>query len=213
MATGSTSASAGLSAKGTRLNARGRQTRRHVLRVALHCLAEGGAEAVSANLIARRAGVTWGTIQHQFGDADGLWAAVLEYVEVESGPLLPHLRDHSDLAERVTAVTDLLWRVLDLPVGRAINQLRMVLPQDRAELEGSYPQTAAAIASWDEFWTGTFEHAFASLDVDPARLTRVRALLPPTMRGLRTEEALSTYVDIDAARRGLREAITAYLSA
>jgi AcrR family transcriptional regulator len=67
-----------VSAKGTRLNRRGLETRQHLLEVALECLA-AGPEAASANLVARESGVTWGTVQHQFGDVDGLWAAVLAF--------------------------------------------------------------------------------------------------------------------------------------
>lgn len=201
-----------LSAKGTRLNRRGLQTRRHLLRVALHCLAEGGPESVSANLVARQAGVTWGTVQHQFGDVDGLWAAVLEYVAVEGGPMLAEMPDQTDLAERVDAVVDMLWNALDLPVSRAIHQLRSALPQDRGELETAFPRTAKAVADWDLNWASAIDRAFADLDVDRVRLTRVRAMLPAAMRGLRVEHAMSTYLDIDAARIGLRDAITAYLS-
>ena len=50
---------AALSAKGTRLNRRGLETRRHLLDVAVQCLAAGGPEAVSANLVAKEAGATW----------------------------------------------------------------------------------------------------------------------------------------------------------
>src|SRR6187402_380922 len=77
-----------VSAKGTRLNRRGLQTRLHMIDVAIRALAsprEG--EQVSANLVAREAGVTWGTVQHQFGDADGLWAAVLEHILAEWEPI------------------------------------------------------------------------------------------------------------------------------
>lgn len=201
-----------LSAKGTRLNRRGLQTRRHLLRVALHCLAEGGPESVSANLVARRAGVTWGTVQHQFGDVDGLWAAVLDYVAAEGGAMLSALPDQPDLAERVDAVVDMLWTALDLPVSRALYQLRAALPQDRGELETSFPRTAKAMAGWEAHWASVVERAFAGLDVDRDRLAGVRALLPAAMRGLRMEHAMSTYVDIDAGRVALRGAITTYLS-
>jgi AcrR family transcriptional regulator len=71
-----------LSAQGTRLNRRGRETRRHLLEVALRCL-EAGPEAASANLVAREAGATWGTVQHQFGDVDALGAAVLAFAREE----------------------------------------------------------------------------------------------------------------------------------
>ena len=54
--------------------------------------------------------------------------------------------------------------------------------------------------------------AFAGFDIDPGRLRRVRSLLPGAVRGVHSEQYLSTYADVDEARRGLTEAITAYLS-
>ena len=108
-----------LSAKGTRLNKRGLETREHLLRTALRLLADGGPDAASASSVAREAGATWGTVQHQFGDVDGLWAAVLEYVLADRGALTPRVSDSPDLTERVDAVLDLLWNAMDLPASRA----------------------------------------------------------------------------------------------
>ena len=110
------------------------------------------------------------------------------------------------------AILDLLWTAMDLPASRAIHHLRQALPQQREELESAYPRTAAAIAHWDEAWTETVERAFDGLDVDPVRLRRVRSLLPGAMRGLHTEQFLSTYTDSAEARAGLAGALTAYLS-
>jgi AcrR family transcriptional regulator len=201
-----------LSAKGTRLNKRGRETRDHLLKAALRILAEGGPDAVSASSVAREAGATWGTVQHQFGDVDGLWAAVLEYVLVDRDALTPRLPDSPDLPARVDAILDLLWDAMDLPASRAIHHLRLALPRQRDELEAAYPQTAAAIAHWDAAWTETVERAFDGLAVDPVRLSRVRSLLPGAMRGLHSEQFLSSYTDPAEARAGLAGAITAYLS-
>jgi AcrR family transcriptional regulator len=205
-----TTASA-LSAKGTRLNKRGLETRHVLLRTALECLAQGGPESVSASLIAREAGVTWGTVQHQFGDVDGLWAAVLEHVLNDTSTMKPRLPSSPVLADRVTAIIDLLWTAMDLPTSRAIHNLRLALPRQRDELESAYPQTAAAIAHFDTAWTHIVEHAFDGFDLDPVRLSRVRSLLPGSMRGLHTEQYLSTYTDSAVARLGLAEALTSYL--
>lgn len=200
-----------LSAKGTRLNKRGLETRQALLRTALECLAQGGPESVSASLIAREAGVTWGTVQHQFGEVDGLWAAVLEHVLDDTSTMKPRLPSSPVLADRVQAIVDLLWTAMDLPTSRAIHNLRLALPRQREELEAGYPLTAAAIAKFDTAWTLIVEHAFDGFDLDPVRLTRVRSLLPGAMRGLHTEQYLSTYTDPAEARLGLSEAITSYL--
>ena len=126
--------------------------------------------------------------------------------------LTPRMPDSPDLGARVDAILDLLWTAMDRPASRAIHHLRLALPQDREELESSYPRTAAAVAHWDEAWTETVERAFDGLDVDPVRLSRVRSLLPGAMRGLHSEQFLSTYTDSGEARAGLAGAITAYLS-
>jgi AcrR family transcriptional regulator len=201
-----------VSAKGTRLNRRGLETRQHLLEVALECLASGP-EAASANLVARQAGATWGTVQHQFGDVDGLWAAVLAFAREERGLLtvdFPH-GDHLD--RRIDEVVEMLWRALTRPVTTALYHLRLALPADRAELERAFPATAGEIARLDADWAALCERAFDGLQVDADRLARVRSFLPGALRGIQNEARLSSYLDIDEARRGLAEAIKDYLRA
>lgn len=200
-----------VSAKGTRLNRRGLETREVLLRTAVRCLAEGGPDSVSANRIAREAGVTWGTVQHQFGDVDGLWAAVLLSVSDRIPTLIP-LSDVEGLGARVEQVVVLVWDALEKPAVKAIHHLRRALPRERAALETDFPRTAAALVEWDGKWDRAVHEAFTGFDVDPVRLRRVRTLLPGAVRGLHDEQYLSSYADIMDARRGLTEAITAYLS-
>ena len=209
--TSSARASARVSARGTRLNRRGLETRQHLLEVAVRVLAEGGRDALSANLVAKEAGATWGVVQHQFGDADGLWAAVLEHLVEQFRPAAPVLPD-ADVTTRVAGVVDLLWNAVDLPASHAIRNLRLGLPRHTDELGASYPRTAEALARWDRQWRTGCETAFADLPVDPVRLRRVVALLPGAMIGLRDEEHLVTYVDMGEAKEGLAGAITAYLA-
>lgn len=203
--------SVALSAKGTRLNRRGLETRHLLLRTALACLAEGGPDSASASAVAKRAGVTWGTVQHQFGDVDGLWAALLEYVAERRDPAFHTIGGHHTLAGRVQTVVETLWSTLELPSSVAIYNLRASLPRQRDQLEGAFPRTARAIARWDADWTEICERAFSGLDVPAEKLLRVRSMLPGTIRGLHSEQHLSTYLDADEARRGLIDALTAYL--
>jgi AcrR family transcriptional regulator len=201
-----------MSAKGTRLNRRGLETRANLLRVAVHVLAEGGPEAVSANLVAREAGVTWGTVQHQFGDTDGLWAAVLTSISERSGPLLPVPHDVPTIAARVEIIVETMWNAFDRPALRAIHNLRQALPHEPAEFESGFPKTAAALREWDAAWERACRSAFRGAGLDRVRLRRVRLLLPGAVRGLHVEQSLGPYVDADEARRGLVDALTAYLS-
>lgn len=200
-----------MSAKGTRLNRRGRETRTHLLDVAVRCLAEGGPEAASANAVAKQAGATWGVVQHQFGDADGLWAAVLEHIAEQFEPMAP-TEPGQDVASQVASIVARLWAAVDLPQSHAIRNLRLALPREIGDLEQSHPNTAVALGHWQQQWTAMCERAFAGLPVDEARLRRVVALLPGAILGLRDEQHLVGYVDIHEARQGLSEAVTAYLT-
>ena len=86
-----------------------------------------------------------------------------------------------------------------------------MLPRENAELERLYPQTAAELISWRQSWLETCQKAFADLHVDSQRVREVATLIPGAMRGIASEKQLGTYADLDEARRGLTNAIVAYL--
>lgn len=69
-------AAAGVGA-GRRRRADSEVSRRRVLDAAVECILECGYYKTSTNEIARRAGVTWGTLQYQFGTRDALLVEVL----------------------------------------------------------------------------------------------------------------------------------------
>ena len=117
------------------------------------------------------------------------------------------------LRDRVAGIVDTLYHGLAEPDSRAIENLRAALPRDPAELERLYPQTAAELYSWGQSWLQTCQSAFADLDVDPERVREVATLIPGAMRGLVSERQLGSYADLDVARRGLTNALVAYLQA
>ena len=182
-----------------------------MLEAALQALASGEPGSVSGNRIAKAAGATWGTVKYQFGDIDGLWAAVLQYTAHRRGELPSNAAPHGTLAQRVTGILDVMYDGLTATDSRAIENLRAALPRDRTELERLYPQTAAELASWQLTWITACQNAFADLDVDPGRVREVALFIPGAMRGITSERQLGTYIDLDEARRGLAGAIVAYL--
>ncbi len=194
-----------------RTNRRGNATRENMLRTAVKALATGDPGAVSANKIAREIGATWGAVKYQFGDNDGLWAAVLQYTAERRADVLSFTDTTAPLRQRVADIIDTLYEGLTSTDSRAIENLRAALPRDHAELEQLYPRTAAELSSWGQGWLETCQNAFADLDVDPDRVREVAALIPGAMRGITSERQLGTYSDLDMARRGLTNAIVAYL--
>jgi hypothetical protein len=115
------------------------------------------------------------------------------------------------LDKRVAAIIDTLYDGLTSTHSRAIENLRAALPSDPAELERLYPRTAAELSSWGDSWLAACQKAFADLDVDPQRVREVAAFIPGAMRGIVSERQLGSYYDLDEARRGLTNAIVAYL--
>lgn len=196
---------------GRRSNRRGAATREAMLDAALTALASGEPGSVSANRIAKDIGATWGTVKYQFGDVDGLWAAVLRRTAERRGELPYRADETTPLAQRVHEIVEMLFTGLTTVDSRAIENLRTALPSDHVELERLYPQTAAEFSSWKDAWARSCEKAFADLDVDPARVRDVAAFIPGAMRGLVSESRLGSYQDDTLARRGFANAIVAYL--
>jgi AcrR family transcriptional regulator len=201
------------SAQGSRLNRRGLETRRHILETSVQCLANGNSEAVSANLIAKAAGVTWGTIQHQFKDSDGLWAAVLDFVAADvTSDWERDPKPESSLPLRMQAIVDALWFNFNEPNARAVRNLRLSLPRDDAGLAREFPATAGAFRRLDEQWTAFFGHILDGVPSSKVKLTRVRYLLPGAVQGIHVRAQMSNSTETDEARRGLVDALVAYLT-
>jgi AcrR family transcriptional regulator len=194
-----------------RTNRRGDATRENMLEAALKALATGDPAAVSANRIAKLIGATWGAVKYQFGDADGLWAAVLHRTAERRADVFVSPDKTAPLQKRVERIIETLYDGLTATDSRAIENMRAALPRDPAELERLYPRTAAELQSWGRGWLATCQAAFADLNVDPDRVREVATLIPGAMRGITSERQLGSYSDLGLARQGLTNAIVAYL--
>ncbi|GAC70883.1 TetR/AcrR family transcriptional regulator [Gordonia soli] len=194
-----------------RANRRGLATRESMITAAITSLASGDPASVSGNRIARDIGATWGVVKYQFGDIDGLWAAVLRHTADRRGDLPATATPRGSIRERVTGLVDAMYLGLRTPEALAIETLRAALPRDTAELERDFPLTAAELASWKPNWDHACEREFADLGIDPGRIRQIAALLPAAMRGITSERTLGTYGNLDDARTGLINSIVAFL--
>ncbi len=184
-----------------------------MLEAAIASLATGDPAAVSGNRIARDIGATWSVVKYQFGDIDGLWAAVLRYTADKRGDLPAGIKPDGTLRERVSAMITAMAVGLRKPESLAIETLRAALPREHAELERDYPLTAAELASWKPNWDTACAKAFADLELDPVKVRQVAALIPAAMRGITSERTLGTYGNLDDALEALIGGIVAYLEA
>ncbi len=153
-------------------------------------------------------------MQHQFGDLDGLWVAVINEIHSRSWVSDSNAQPprSGTLRERVTEAIDSIWTYLDTTEGRALTALRTSLPPRRSDVAAEYPQTAAAFAARELDWVQGFDFMMDGLDLDPDKLHRVRCLLPAAIRGLSNERQVGFTSDLDIARATLTDAVVALLT-
>lgn len=196
-------------------NRRGVAAREKLLATAREMLGTGRPEAVSINLVAKQAGLSWGSVQNLFGDSDGFWSAVIEETTDEDRTVWVVPKSDT-VGGRIAEVVEFYRQVLASPGAVAFDTLRSGLPQPRATLAESHPKTAAALTRLEETWDAEFVKYFSGLDgleVDPQRALDVAALLISTLRGVRVELSFGTPADGDRVCATLVAALTAYLEA
>jgi AcrR family transcriptional regulator len=121
-------------------------------------MAEVGYQKTTATEIARRAGVTWGAVQHHFGDKDGILMAVLEesfgrFADVLAAPPAAT----ASLDSRVNLFVDRAWHHFGGPHYRSTFEILLNLPPD---LELSWRDEM--LAAWSGIWSRYFPESTAS---------------------------------------------------
>lgn len=128
------------------------ETRARVIAAVIDSIGELGYQKTTTAEISRRAGVTWGAVQHHFGDKDGILMAVLE----ESFErFLELLRDpdvsEAPLAKRVSLFVDRSWRHFGRRQYRSTLEILLNLPPD---LDRAW--RAEVLESWSVIWSHYF---------------------------------------------------------
>ena len=193
-------------------NRRGVAARQQLMATAVRLLGEGRPDAVSINLVAKEAGLSWGSVQNLYGDSDGFWSTVVENI-IERGSELWAEPVSDDVAGRLAEVAALYSGVLASPYGIAVQTLRTGLPRPRSVLAETLPKTAAALTRVEEMWEEAFLAFFEGLDTtyDHERVLDAAAVMSSTLRGLRADQVFGTAVDVERAQRSLVAMLTAYL--
>lgn len=104
----------------------GEATRQRVLDAVVSCILEQGYYQATSNEIARRAGVTWGAIQHLFGSREALMIAVLDdnWRQLQDVVATERIAGGS-LETRLRAVLDVIALHYEQP--QALAQLQILL--------------------------------------------------------------------------------------
>jgi AcrR family transcriptional regulator len=174
-----------------RLRRDGEATRRRVLDAVVSCILEQGYYQASSNEIARRAGVTWGTIQHQFGSREALMIAVLEdgwrrlHESVGSEQIVG-----GSLEVRLWAVLDVLATYYESPEHLA--QIQIIL--DFTANPDTSAETRRAIERHGHELTRAWEPLFAQALGDAARERDLVVYAFTTLRGYLTGRLIAVSI-------------------
>jgi AcrR family transcriptional regulator len=185
---------AGRKGTGPGVNARirrsdGELTRARVLDAAIECILERGYYQASSNAIARRAGVTWGTIQHQFGSREAL---LLEAMAEGWRRLQDELREATvtgaTLEERLLSVLELLAHWYGAPEYVAYLQIFLDLSSDPATSAATRDAVEAHGRELTRAWRPLFAQAMGEAASD-RELVEYAFL---TLRGFLTANTVSS---------------------
>ena len=99
-------------------------TRAKVVEAATECVAELGYRGATMSAMAQRAGVSWGAMQHQFGEKDAIFDAVIEQVMARLQENFRGLREeHPELPDRVHAFVQRNRELAGGPIYRAFVEI------------------------------------------------------------------------------------------
>ena len=131
-------------------------TRERIVRAVVESIAEIGFQKTTANEITRRAGVTWGAVQHHFGGKDGILAAVLEESFERFAVRLGEVpTEGASLAERVSAFVDIAWAHFASPDYRSTFEILLNYTQDTGGDEVPIWESEM-FSAWNHVWSKIF---------------------------------------------------------
>lgn len=178
---------------------RSAETRARVVAAATECVAELGFRGATMNAIAMRAGVTWGAMQHQFGDKDAILDAVLESAVHDFEAQLSGLREESEPRARVHAFVRHCERLLRGPSYRAFFEIQS--NRGRADDAG-----AGWAASVETALARIWKTLFGGLELPRARLVAARRFAFVVLSGIAAERMIFPRTDFSRSHLGVLEA-------
>ncbi|MEM7409991.1 MAG: TetR/AcrR family transcriptional regulator [Myxococcota bacterium] len=127
------------------------ETRGRVLAAVVACIAELGFQRTTGGEIARRAGVSWGAIQHHFGDKNGVLAAALEASFARFAEALGEPDATGSVSERVDTFVDRAWHHFRSDHYRTTFEILLNLPP---ELDARW--AVGTLRTWSRIWQDFF---------------------------------------------------------
>jgi AcrR family transcriptional regulator len=144
------------------------ETRRRILDAVVESIAEAGFQRTTATEIAKRAGVTWGAVQHHFGAKGGILEAVLEDTFERFEARVADIPVDAPLARRVSLFVERAWQHFASP--HFHSTFEILLHHGKGDDDEVPPH-------WQETMFRGFDRVFERLFSDSGLPRRERAAL------------------------------------
>lgn len=133
------------------------ETRARILAAVFDSIADVGFQRTTTAEITRRAGVSWGAVQHHFGDKQGILMAVLEDSFNRFAERLGEA-PAADVAleERVSIFVDRAWEHFGSPAYRSTFEILLHLQRSGGAAGPEVPWREPVLAAWNRIWRGFF---------------------------------------------------------
>jgi AcrR family transcriptional regulator len=132
------------------------------MRAVIECIAEVGLKRTTALEITRRAGVTWGAVQHHFGDKDGILVAVLEDSFARFATRLDDIPlEGTSLDERARLFVERAWQHLGSADYRSTFEI-LLASAGEVDARVSDSWQTQMFRAWDQIWKRLFSEASVS---------------------------------------------------
>jgi AcrR family transcriptional regulator len=154
-------------------------TRRRLIDAAVECLSDLGYLEATVEVVAERAGVSRGAVQHHFGSRDDLLIAVVyDFGLALAG--LDTIASDLTVVERVNAAVDRSWELVRSPHFIAVVQIWLATRHIPEVLKITSKKIALFEREMDRQW----QNFFSELPAPPAKIAVVRHIVLAALRGL-----------------------------
>lgn len=135
-------------------------TRERVLAAAVQIILEEGYYRASSNHIAKRAGASWGVIQHYFGSRERLLLEVVRRATEDLVTALREARIHGEtIEERIDSLADAIWAHYRRPEFMAHLQILLNLSKEPGTSADTVEALAASEQLISDLWRGLVTQA------------------------------------------------------
>ncbi len=134
-------------------------TRKRIVEAVVDSIADVGFQRTTAQEITKRAGVTWGAVNHHFGGKDGILAAVLESSFQHFVSLTDSIpRDGLSLEDRAGRFVEQAW--LHFGDARYASTFQILINHAPIDADAESPRWQDTMANaWDSVWRDLFGDA------------------------------------------------------